>query len=109
VASLPVQCQPKDDSVYPPAEFLSFTQRPKLLVSSQERFLRDIFSVGGIAQNAVGNLKNSPLILSDALAKSRLGTARFSSRNQRTHARPSHFGAAPFSYRHRGPALRSEK
>src|SRR5216684_217702 len=109
VASLPVQRQPKDDSVYPPAEFLRFTQRPEFLVSAQERFLRNIFGVGGIAQNAVSNLKNSPLILSDALAKSRLGTAHFSSRNQRNHARPSHACAAPFSYRHRGPPRRSEK
>src|SRR5713226_3588425 len=102
VASLPVQCQPKNDSVYPPAEFLCFTQRPKFLVSTQERFLRNIFGVGGIAQNSVGNLKDPPLILSDALPKSRFGTVRFSSRNQRTHERPSHACTAPFPYRHRG-------
>jgi len=45
-----VQRQPKDDPVYPPAEFLRFTQRPKLLVSAQERFLCNIFGVGGIAR-----------------------------------------------------------
>src|SRR6267143_4060440 len=79
VASLPVQRQPKNDPVYPPAEFLRFAQRCKLLIGPQERFLCDIFCVGGIAQDTVSNLKNSPLIFSDTLAKSRLGTTRFSS------------------------------
>jgi hypothetical protein len=57
--------------------------------------LRNIFRVGGIAQNAVGNLKNAPLVLSDALSKSRLGILRFGSGNQRSHARACHASLAP--------------
>src|SRR6266849_4179890 len=90
VAPPAVQGQPEHDPVYPRAEFLRFPERGELLVGAQKRFLGDIFRVGGIAQDAVGDLKNAPLILSDALAKSRLGIMHFGSANQRTHARACH-------------------
>src|SRR6266851_6796831 len=96
VASLAVQSQPKNDAVHPGAEFFRFPQRCELLVGAQERFLCDILRVGGIAQDAEGNLKDAPLILSDALGKSRLGTLRFDSSNQRTHARACHASSAPY-------------
>src|SRR5712664_4010874 len=96
VVSLAVQSQPKNNPVHPRAEFLRFPQRCKLLVGAQERFLCGIFCVGGISQNAVGNLENAPLILSNALAKSRLGIMRFGSGNQRSHARACHASLTPF-------------
>jgi len=65
------------------------------LVGAQKRFLCDILCVGGIAQDAVSDLKNAPLIRSDALAKSLLGIMRFGSGNQRTHARACHASLAP--------------
>jgi len=109
VVSLAVQSQPKNNSVHPRAEFLRLSQRCKLLVGAQERFLCGIFCVGGISQNAVGNLENAPLVLGDALAKSRLGIMRFGFGNQRGHARACHASFCPFAYRHRGPAVRSRK
>src|SRR5712692_7133458 len=95
-ASLAVQSQVKNDAVHPRAEFFRFPQRCELLEGAQKRFLCDILRVGGIAQDAEGNLKNAPLILSDALGKSRLGTLRFDSGNQRTHARACHACSAPY-------------
>src|SRR6266852_7524311 len=109
VASLAVQSQPKNDAVHPRAEFFRFPQRCEPLVGAQKRFLCDIFRVGGIAQDAEGNLKNAPLILSDALAKSRLGTMGLGSSNQRTHARACHASSAPYPNRHRGRSARSAK
>src|SRR6266849_580494 len=94
VTPLAVQSQPKNNPVHPRAEFLPFAQRIKLLISAQERFLGDVFRVGGIAQNAVGDLKNAPRILSNALAKSRLGIVRFGSGNQRSHGRACHASLA---------------
>src|SRR5207245_4394989 len=90
VASLTVQGQPDNDAVVPGSKFLRFTQRVKLLVSAQARFLCDILSVGRVAQNAVGNLKDAPLILRKALAKSHRGTMRFGSDRKSTRLNSSH-------------------
>src|SRR5260370_13220661 len=94
MAPPPVQRQPENDAVHPRPKFLRLAECIKLLIGAQKRLLCDIFRVGGIAQNAVGYLKNAPLILSDPLAKSRFGTMYFGSGNQRTHARPCHANSA---------------
>jgi hypothetical protein len=60
------------------------------LIGAQERFLSDILRVGRIAKDAVGYLKNASLVLSDALAKSRLGFRRLGFQYQRTHEYPCH-------------------
>src|SRR6267378_638957 len=90
MAPPPVQCQPENDPVYPPAKFFRLPQRGKFLIGAQKRFLGHILRIGGIAENTVGYLKNAPLILSNALAKSRFGLRCLGFRNEHTHASPCH-------------------
>src|SRR6266436_510816 len=85
-----VQCQPENDPVYPPAKFFRLPERGKFLIGAQKRFLGHILRVGGIAENTVRYLKNAPLILSNALAKSRFGLRCLGFRNEHTHASPCH-------------------
>src|SRR5216684_6419033 len=90
MAPPPVQCQSENDPVYPPAKFFRLPQRGKFLIGAQKRFLGHILRVGGIAKDTVGNLKNAPLILTNALAKSRFGLRCLGFRNEHTHASPCH-------------------
>src|SRR6266567_1485704 len=108
VASQAVQRQPEHDPVYPSAEFFRFPERRKLLVGAQECFLRYIFRVGRIAQDAVRNQKSAPLIRSDAIAKSPLSglCASALAINALTHAPVTPL--LPFTYRHRAGATRSK-
>jgi hypothetical protein len=57
------------------------------LVRTQERFLRHVLGVGRISQDAIGDLKDAPLIFGQARAKSCLAFLGFRSRNQSIHAR----------------------
>src|SRR5215472_16130509 len=94
-----VEGQAKHDAVYPTAELFSVTQGVKILEGAQERLLRDLLGIGGITQDAVSDLKDTPLVFRHTRGKSRL---RFGHHRLGLHCdtRTGHADLSPYISRH---------
>src|SRR5258708_31872865 len=62
-----VECETKGDSNQPAAEAVAVAQTIELAIGAQQRFLRDIFRIGGVAQNAARPAIREGATLSQAL------------------------------------------
>jgi hypothetical protein len=64
-----VEGEPKRDSNEPGTEAVAVAQAMEASVGTQERFLCDIFRVGGVAQDAARHAKDERAALGEALFK----------------------------------------